>query len=404
MNIQYLIFFGIFFTVYGSVNLYIGIRGWQAFGSLFPPWFGVVYWLVFAVLTLSFIAGRFADNILPNSLGSLFTGVGSYWLAAMNYLFFFLVTIDLLRLFNRWFAFIPVPLRQRPEMTGLAVLLLVTGIIVYGAWNSRHPRLVRYDITIPKVAGSLSELHVVAVSDIHLGTIVHNGRLLSLVQRVNNLNPDLILLPGDIIDESIKTFVEQNMADSLRMLQSKYGSFAVFGNHEYIGGHPEETYHHLQEAGITVLRDEYKNIDGSFNLVGRDYQSAARFGGAVRQELSAVMDGLDRGLPVILLDHQPSKLADGQEQEVDLQISGHTHLGQLFPFNLITKFLFEEDWGYLRKSDFQLIVSCGYGTWGPPIRVGNVPEVVDINIRFTDQAGADVDKAAPVMQTMGRLQ
>jgi hypothetical protein len=403
MNIQYLIFFGIFFTIYGSVNLYIGIRGWQAFGSLFPPWAVVVYWLMFAVLALSFIAGRFADNILPNSLSSFLTGIGSYWLAVMNYLFFFLVTIDLLRLLNRWFVFIPSPLKQRPELTGLAVILLVTGIVVYGAWNSRNPRLVHYDITIPKAAGSLNELHIVAVSDIHLGKIIHNGRLLSLVQRVNNLNPDLILLPGDIIDESIDPFVEQNMSASLLMLKSKYGKFAVFGNHEYIGGHPEETYRHLQESGITVFRDEYKNIDGSFNLVGRDYQSAQRFGGAGRQELSVVMDGLDRSLPVILLDHQPSKLAEGQEQEVDLQISGHTHLGQMFPFNLITKLVFEEDWGYLRKGDFQLIVSCGYGTWGPPIRVGNVPEIVDINIRFTDPAGADMDKAAPVMQTMGRL-
>lgn len=403
MKIQYLIFFGIFFTIYGSLNLYIGIRGWQAFGSLFLPGYRFIYLLLFAVLALSFIAGRFADNYLPDVLGSYLTGVGSYWLAAMTYLFLFLVTIDLLRLLNRWFVFIPSPVKQHPELTGLAVILLVTGIVVYGAWNSRNPRLVHYDITIPKAAGSISELHVVAVSDIHLGTIVHNGRLLSLVQWVNNLNPDLILLPGDIIDESIKTFIEQNMADSLRMLQSKYGSFAVFGNHEYIGGHPEETYRHLQEAGITVLRDEYKNIDRSFNLVGRDYQSAERFGGTGRQELSTVMDGLDRSLPVLLLDHQPSKLAEAQAQGADLQISGHTHLGQLFPFNLITKLVFEDDWGYLRKGDFQLIVSCGYGTWGPPIRVGNVPEIVDINIRFTDPAGADADKGAPVMQMMGRL-
>jgi predicted MPP superfamily phosphohydrolase len=403
MKIQYLIFFGIFFMIYGSLNLYIGIRGWQAFGSLFPPGYGFIYWLVFAVLALSFIAGRFADNYLPDVLGSYLTGVGSYWLAAMTYLFFLLGTIDLLRLLNRWFVFFPSPIKQRPELTGLVVIMLVTGIVVYGAWNSRNPRLVHYDITIPKTAGSLNELHVVAVSDIHLGKIIHNGRLLSLVQRINNLNPDLILLPGDIIDESIDPFVEQNMSDSLLMLNSKYGTFAVFGNHEYIGGHPEKTYRHLQESGITVFRDEYKNIDGSFNLVGRDYQSAQRFGGAGRQELSAVMKDLDRSLPVILLDHQPSKLSEGQEQGADLQISGHTHLGQLFPFNFITKLVFEDDWGYLRKGDFQLIVSCGYGTWGPPIRVGNVPEIVDINIRFTDPAGADVDKAAPVMQTMGRL-
>jgi uncharacterized protein len=404
MHIQFLIFFGIFFTIYGSVNLYISIRGWQAFGRLFPPWFGVVYWLVFAVLALSFIAGRFTDNYLPNSLGSFSTIIGSYWLAAMNYLFFFLVTIDLLKLFNRWIAFIPASLRQRPGLTGLAVLLLVTGIIVYGAWNARNPRLVRYDITIPKAAGSLSELHVVAVSDIHLGKIIHNGRLLSLVEQVNNLNPDLILLPGDTIDESIDPFVEQKMSESLQMLKSKYGVYAVFGNHEYIGGHPEEAYRHLQEAGVTVFRDQYQKVAGSFYVVGRDYQSRERFdGGSGRRELATVMAGLDRTLPVILLDHQPSNLAEGQEQGVDLQISGHTHLGQLYPYNLITNRLFENDWGYLRKGDFQMIVSCGFGTWGPPIRVGNVPEILDIKIRFVEPAEVGAPTADPVMQTMGRL-
>lgn len=403
MNIQHLIFFGVFFTLYGSINFYIGDRGWQAFGRLFPHGYGIIYWTVFIVLALSYIAGRFAGNYLPGALGGFLTVIGSYWLAAMNFLFIILIFIDTTKLFNRWFNTIPDSFVQRPELTGLAVLLLVTGIIVYGAWNSRNPRLVQYDINIPKSAGSLNELHVVVVSDIHLGKIIHNGRLLSLVQHVNNLEPDLILLPGDTIDESVSTFVEQNMADSLLMLKSKYGTFAVFGNHEYIGGHPEEARRVLQEAGITLLRDEYQKIAGSFYLVGRDYQSRERFWGSGRKDLFTVMEGLDRSLPMIMIDHQPSGLEEGQVQGVDLQVSGHTHLGQLFPFNLITKRIFETDWGYLRKGDFQLIVSCGYGTWGPPIRVGNVPEIVELNIRFTGPGGQGGDIIEPVMQTMGRL-
>lgn len=403
MNIQHLIFFGVFFTIYGSINFYIGFRGWQAFGRFFPHGYGIVYWTVFTVLALSYLAGRLAENYLPGPLDSFLTGIGSYWLAAVNFLFLILVMIDLTRLFNRWFNFIPSPVKQHPELTGIAVILLVTVIIIYGAWNSRNPRLVHYDITIPKSAGSLNELHVVAVSDIHLGKIMHNGRLLNMVQQVNSLDPDLILLPGDTIDENINAFEEQNMSDSLRMLKSKYGSFAVFGNHEYIGGHPDEAYRALQQAGIAVFRDEYREIAGSFYLVGREYQSGERFWGGGRKVLSKVMEGVDRSLPVIMIDHQPSNLKEGQEQGVDLQISGHTHLGQLFPFNLITKRMFETDWGYLRKGDFQLIVSCGFGTWGPPIRVGNVPEIVDIDIHFTGPGGQDADIIEPVMRTMGRL-
>jgi hypothetical protein len=396
MNIQHLIFFGVFFTIYGSVNLYIGIRGWQAFSRFFPHGYGLIYWTVFIVLALSFIAGRFAENYLPGALGSLLTIIGSYWLAAMTFLFLILVLIDSTRLFNRWFDFIPSTVKQRPELTGLAVILLVTGVIIYGAWNSRNPRIVHYDITIPKSAGSLNELHVVAVSDIHLGKIIHNGRLLSLIQHVNNLNPDLILLPGDTIEESIDPFVEQNMSESLHMLKSKYGSYAVFGNHD-----PDEAYLILEEAGIKVFRDQYQKIAGSFYLVGRDF--GERFWGAGRKELSTVMEGVDRSLPVIMIDHLPSNLNEGNDQGIDLQISGHTHLGQLFPFNLFTKRLFETDWGYLRKGDFQLIVSCGFGTWGPPIRVGNVPEIVEIDIHFTGTGGQDAGIIEPVMQTMGRL-
>lgn len=403
MKIQYAIFFGIFFTVYAAINIYIGSRSWQAFGRFFPPGSGIIYWAAFTLLALSFIAGRFAENYLPGTLGGLLTVIGSYWLAAMNYLFLTLVLIDIIRLLHRGLNFIPAPVMQHPELTGLAVVFLVTGIIIFGAWNARHPRLVHYDITIPKSAGSLNELHLVVVSDIHLGKTIHNGRLLPLVQQINNLNPDLILLPGDTVEESVSTFVEQNMSDSLRMLKAKYGTFAVFGNHEYIGGQPDDIHRHLQEAGITILRDEYREIAGSFQLVGRDYQHGERFGGAGRQELSQVMAGLDRSLPVIMLDHQPTNLKEGQEQGVDLQISGHTHLGQLFPLNIFTGLLFETDWGYLRKGDFQLIVSCGYGTWGPPIRVGNVPEIVDIDIHFTGPAGQDADAVEPVMLTMGRL-
>lgn len=395
MNIQHLVFFGVFFTIYGSINFYIGIRGWQAFGRFLPHGWGIIYWTVFIVLAVSFFAGRFAENYLPYTLGGLLTVAGSYWLGIMNFLFLILVLVDSARFFDRWFGFIPPPFKQRPELAGLAVILLVTGIVAYGAWNSRHPRLVHYDITIPKSAGNLNELHVVVVSDIHLGKIIHNGRLLSLVRQVNKLEPDLVLLPGDTIEESINTFVDQNMSDSLCMLESKYGSFAVFGNHD-----PEEAYRILQEAGIIVLRDEHRLIDGSFYIVGRDYGES--FWGIGRKELSAVMEGVEHSLPVILIDHQPANLKEGQEQGVDLQVSGHTHLGQIFPFNLLTGRIFETDWGYLRKGDFQLIVSCGFGTWGPPIRVGNVPEIVDIDIHFTGP-GQAADIIEPVMQTMGRL-
>ena len=119
-------------------------------------------------------------------------------------------------------------------------------------------------------------------------------------------------------------------------------------NHEYIGGNAEEAINYLGEAGVKVLRDSSQEIAGSFNLIGRDDRSSERAG-------------------------------------VDLQLSGHTHAGQLFPIQFMTRRIFEDDWGLLRKGNFQLIVSSGYGTWGPPIRLGNTPEVVDIMIKFNNE-------------------
>lgn len=153
-------------------------------------------------------------------------------------------------------------------------------------------------------------------------------------------------------------------------------------NHEYIGGNAEEAINYLGEAGVKVLRDSSQEIAGSFYIMGRDDRSGARYNGVQRQDLKTLMRGVDRALPIILMDHQPSQLEEPAGQGVDLQVSGHTHAGQLFPIRYITSRIFEKDWGLLRKNDFQLIVSSGYGTWGPPIRIGNTPEIVDIMIKF----------------------
>lgn len=385
MKIQMLTFLTVFLTIFMGLNYYIGLRGWQAFGRFIPTGYGVVYWLAFALLAFSYFMGRFGPKLMPESLSTGLSIIGAYWLAAMDFFVLTLIVVDLVRLADRWLHFLPQAVKSFPFITGLAVVLFVTGMVVYGAWNARHPRLTHYDLTINKPAGQLQELHAVMVSDIHLGHVVHNGRLIALIDQINSLNPDIVLLPGDIIDENVGPFVEQKMSDSLRKLKAKYGTYAVFGNHEYIGGHAEEAYDLLQEAGVTVLRDGLQEVAGSFYIAGRDDPSKSRFGRTNHKHLSEILAGIDQSLPLILLAHQPYQLEEAQAQGVDLQLSGHTHRGQLFPFNLLTRAIFDPDWGYLRQGDFQIVVSCGFGTWGPPIRIGNHPEIVDLNIHFQAQ-------------------
>ncbi len=383
-SILYIVFSVILF-IYGALNYYIGLRGWQAVGSHITGLNATIYWLFFWLLAMSYLGARLIGKFLPTRIDQALTTIGAFWLAAMFYFVLILTVIDLIPLFDKWLGFLPAGIQNNPQtapVVGLVILAIVTGLLVYGFWNARHPEVRHYDLTIQKQAGSLNRLHIVMVSDIHLGTIVHNGQLVKMTEMINKLQPDLVLFAGDIIDENIETFVEQKMTDSFRQLKPKLGTYAVFGNHEYIGGHAEEADRYLREAGVKVLRDHSVKVAGSFYVIGRDDRSGQRFTGVQRQKLAELMSGIDRSLPVILLDHQPVNLEEPEKQGVDLQLSGHTHRGQMFPNQFITGRIYEVDWGYLRKGNLQVIVSSGFGTWGPPIRVGNTPEIVDIVIHF----------------------
>lgn len=386
LNPMIFVMIGLFFAAFTGINYYVGLRGWQAIGSHLPFLQGNVYWIAFWIIALSYLAGRLGEKYFPGVLSHFLILLGAYWLATMFYFILSLAIIDLIRFINRGLHFLPDWLARNPAVNptfGLLVFVLVIGVVVYGAWNARHPRVQHYDVSIAKRADSIRQMKVVMVSDIHLGTIVKNAQLTQMVEMVNRQKPDLIIFAGDIIDESVEPFVELQMADSFRQLRAKYGVYAALGNHEYIGGHAEEAVHYLQQAGVKVLRDEVVNVAGSFYVAGREDSSRERFAGGKRKPLAQVLGSVDRSLPVIVIDHQPSQLEEAQNQGVDLQLSGHTHKGQLWPNELITRRLFEDDWGLLRKGNFQLIVSSGYGTWGPPVRVGASPEIVDITLNFS---------------------
>lgn len=371
----------VFFILYGGLNFYIGLRGWQALFSYIPVVSPKLYWVVFGMISLSYLFGRLMQKFLSKGFYEGLNLVGAYWMAFMFYFLLVIAALDLLRLINHFLRLVPIKQSLNPTL-GLIVFILVLGIVGYGAWNARHPRVNHYDITIAKQAGTLKQLHVVMVSDIHLGTIIHNGYLTKMVGMVNQLQPDLVLFAGDVFDENLEAVNKQEMTDALNKLKAQYGAFAVLGNHEYIGGNAEEAIKYLSAAGVRVLKDSAQEIGGSFYLVGRDDRSGSRFNGVKREDLKTLLHGVNRSLPIIVMDHQPQQLEEPVQQGVDLQLSGHTHAGQLFPIRLITRRIFEDDWGYLRKGNFQLIVSSGYGTWGPPIRLGNTPEIVDITITF----------------------
>lgn len=375
-------------VIYGGINFWIGLRAWQGLFKFLPHAanYRAVYWVFFALIAFSYILGRSLQNFFPATLNRIIAWVGSYWMAAMFYLVLILSVFEILRLADRLLHIIPTSIKGNPSfplVLGLAIFLAITGILAYGTLNAMNPKIHRYELTTQKKAGDLTDLHIVMVSDIHLGTIHQNSTLTGLVERVNELNPDLILFAGDVLDENVEVFIEQKMADTFRLLKAKYGVFASLGNHEYIGGHAEEAIQYLGEGGIKVLRDEAVKVTDSFYVIGRDDASGGRYRGVKRSDLHPLVEPLDRSLPLILIDHQPSLIDEAVAEGIDLQLSGHTHSGQMWPNQYITRKIFPMDWGLLQKGSFNLIVSNGYGTWGPPIRIGNQPEIVDIHIQFT---------------------
>ncbi|MFZ7102019.1 MAG: metallophosphoesterase [Peptococcaceae bacterium] len=380
----FLFMMGVVFAVYSLLNYYIGFRGWQAFGSVFP--FKKIYWFIFWLVVGAYILGRLGERFIKGFNGKYLALIGGYWMAAMYYFLIILPVIDLFRLINRRIGILPDHISGNPQVSlilGFIIVGVICFLLAYGTWNARNPHITRYDITISKKVTNMSKVHLVLLSDIHLGRVVDHERLKTMVTGINKLKPDVVVFAGDIVDENVNILVEQKMAETFAKLNAPLGSYAVLGNHEYIGGHAEEIVVHLEQAGVKVLRDECQFVNNSFYLAGRNDLSVNHFQGPARKPLSQILAAADKALPVILLDHQPKNLDEAREAGVDLQLSGHTHRGQFFPNNYITRRIFEVDWGYLKKADLQVIVSSGYGTWGPPVRIGNYPEIVDIYLTFS---------------------
>jgi hypothetical protein len=306
----------------------------------------------------------------------------------MLYFLLAVVALDLVRLVNHFIPIYPAGMinnyQQVKYIIGASVTGLVAVAVLLGHINSIMPRVVTLDLPVPARASKLERLNIVAVTDIHLGTIVGRSRFDGIVGKINSMDPDLVLLPGDIVDEDLTPVIRQNLGESLKSIKSRYGVFAVTGNHEFIGGAPKACSY-LIEHKIAMLRDESVKVADSFFLVGREDRSCGQFGGHERKPLSEIMKNVDRNYPVILMDHQPFQLNEAAEQGIDLQISGHTHDGQLWPLNYIVNRIYELAWGYKKKSNTHYYVSDGVGTWGPPVRIGNRPEIVNIRLKFEKQ-------------------
>ncbi len=371
-------------SVYALINFYIVRRGVQALAS--QPGARRVFLVLFIGLALAFPLGRILMAFARGWATSALVEAGTFHLAVMLYGFMAVLAIDLVRLVNAFVPFLPRSMFAAGSRTGPVLFAVAAGAVVLtvalGAWNATRLRTVDLDLRIPARAGALEKLTVVAASDLHLGALVGPSRLKKVVARMNALEPDVVLFAGDVVDETVTAEIEAKLGGIMRELRAPLGLFACAGNHEFYSG-LERNLACLRACGITVLQDEAVAVAGAFILVGRRDPSSL---GMQEKRLSIgdilASSGLAADLPVFVLDHQPLRLEEAEQAGAALQISGHTHDGQVFPIDLVNSLIYELNWGHLRKGNTHYYVTSGAGTWGPPVRVGSRAEIVRIRISF----------------------
>lgn len=374
------------FALYAATNYYIARKIFKWLQHIFSNVNGILYGVIYSLCALTIIinlllssSAMTTESSIVNFLGQF----GDYWMGIYFYLLLLLILSDIILLVSKWVKITPSPTPARVIFhTRSVVLVLVIGVVSYGIYNANQLKEVTYPIQIHKNT-SLDHLNIVLISDLHLGYINDVKFIEDVVDRINGLQPDIVLMTGDIFNGNYYALSNPSKGmELLSTIQSTYGVYACLGNHD-AGRSYDEIVNFIDKSNIKLLNDEHVVIDNQFVVVGRRDSSPIGHQGNPRAITSEVMSKIDTNMPVIVMDHQPSNMIEYGD-DVDLIISGHTHQGQVFPGNLITNAMFTVDYGHYQKNlnSPHVIVTSGAGTWGPPLRIGTNSEIALIKAEF----------------------
>lgn len=290
--------------------------------------------------------------------------ISNYWLGILLYLILAVLMADAICFLL--FLITKRRLKCRTAAAGGICAVVVLGLSAWGAYNARIIQVTPYEITVNKDGGRLENLNVVLAADLHLGYNIGTAHMMQMVDKINEQNADLVVFAGDIFDNEYEALDDpEELIAVLQKIQSKHGVYACYGNHDVeekilagftFGGNKKKESsiqmdEFLERAGIHLLQDEAVLIDDSFYLYGRpDAQRPGR-GINMRKTAAELMGELDTEKPVIVIDHEPKELQELADAGVDIDLCGHTHDGQMFPANLITALMWENSYGYLKKSE-----------------------------------------------------
>ena len=326
--------------------------------------------------------------------------IANIWFGSVLYIILTIAIVDLIRvILKRLVKVDPQKLASRKLFVSVGALCIVTIITVslYGAINARIIRTTNYEATIHKKVESMDSMKVVLIADLHLGYNKGYTHMKNMVREINKQDADLVVLAGDIFDNSYEAVEKPKETEALlRGIKSKYGVYACWGNHDIeepiLAGFTfdqkgkkeasDKMYEFLANSNITLLQDKGTLINDSFYLYGRADKHRPGRGITTRKTPAQITASMDHSKPILIIDHEPGELEELEAAGVDLDLAGHTHDGQMFPGNLTIKLMWENPYGLIKKGNMTEITTSGVGVFGPNMRVATKAEIVSVDVSF----------------------
>lgn len=354
----------------------------------------------FAVVYLFMALSPVIAFLLPKSaVAIVIRRISTYWIGIMLYSLLYVVLFDLLRLIAKHTKLKNTLLFSRGSVIsiGSVVVACAVATCLYGIFNARNIKVNEYSVTVNKSCGSDKHLKAVLVADLHMGYAIGVDHITNMVEKINQQDADIVIIAGDIFDNSYDGMDDpEGIKAQLRSIKSKYGVYAVYGNHDIDekilmgftfdwGGkqlHSEKMTNFMKECNIKLINDESVLINDEFYLVGRRDTDKPGTEDGTRAEISELTKDLDKTKPIFVLSHEPDELQKTADAGADIDFSGHTHDGQLFPGNLTIGLFWENPCGMIKKDNMYSIVTSGIGVYGTFMRVGTDAEICSVDIDF----------------------
>ena len=354
----------------------------------------------FAVVYLFMALSPVIAFLLPKSaVAIVISRISTYWIGIMLYSLLYVVLFDLLRLIAKHTKLKNTLLFSRGSVIsiGSVVVACAVATCLYGIFNARNIKVNEYSVTVNKSCGSDKHLKAVLVADLHMGYAIGVDHITNMVEKINQQNADIVIIAGDIFDNSYDGMDDpEGIKAQLKSIKSKYGVYAVYGNHDIDekilmgftfdwGGkqlHSEKMTNFMKDCNIKLINDESVLINDEFYLVGRRDTDKPGTEDGTRAEISELTKDLDKTKPIFVLSHAPDELQKTADAGADIDFSGHTHDGQLFPGNLTIGLFWENPCGMIKKDNMYSIVTSGIGVYGTFMRVGTDAEICSVDIDF----------------------